>query len=426
MKRLFKRLVSAANSTTHAAANSVEGATFDVLQPDGFFVPYGRYPHKNGIQVFGRAEAEKMTEAFNSLGARVSRLFTGLPVYEGHPDVAGQEQRWPDKGAKGWIKGIEPREDGCFFQAAFNDAGARIIAQKEFAYYSPYWDCERGKGNEIHPVKLKSIGFTNEPLIPVPPLANDIHAGGEEDSSLIPDHSPLPSSNETPMLNKILAALIASGIVKEGDSEDCVIEAIGRLMAGLAEERERKKEMAAYHSQMASALGMASPAENSAPIAPADILAALNEKLAAQAAANDAALIEIETKITAANDSLGIAKSRAISAALDIAISTGRATPADREAKTSELLAIANDADFAAALTGIVTAPVVLKTTMQHTGDIGEQGKKITAANEAAGKSKARDAAVERAKKKFPKLQGSALFEAAWNSARTANPELFA
>lgn len=379
---------------TAANAVTLEASTFNILQPDGFFVPYGDYPHKNGLQKFDKPAAQAMAEHFNSLLSRIANAFAGPAVYIGHPDVPGRGAEFADKKAYGRITGIEPREDGCHFAAKMNKDGVDLIANSSFAYYSPYWGCEKIAGG-IRPVQLFSIGLTNTPNIDVPALANDDEAGGQR--SKIGDQNQTQEEND--MNPQLIAALVAANIIAEGDAEDVILTKVAGVK--LAAENDKGHDAC---------------------------VAAANEhllELANQEASAEQKLTEVKSLIEAANTALTTARTAAVTQSLDLAITTGRLAEADREARSTALLAIENTADFAAALSTLVTADPVLKTTAA-TASLSADGKKITAANEDAGKSRDRQQLVENCKKKFPNLKGGALHDAAWNAARAASPALFA
>ena len=426
-----RSLIRCANVRIATENATAVASSFTVQQPDGFFVPYGDYPHKNGLQKFDKDAATKMASHFNGLLQKLANAFAGPAVYIGHPDVPGRGTEFPDKKAYGRITGIEVRDDGALFTAKMNSEGAELVANASFAYYSPFWGCEKVQGG-IRPVQLYSIGLTNTPNIDVPALAND--AGGMCQCEKCGESFDYAAQNEATTgavkcpkcgetvdsegkavtaaedtckpktENTLITALITAGIVAENDEQPVMLEKIAKLIE-VANEKTSAALVALNH-QLAAANTAATDA------------------LAKATAANDT-LTKTEADIAAANDALKAARTLAANSALDIAITTGRLTPADREAKLTALLAIENSTDFTASLTGIIAAPVVMKTENTHSASLGKEAKVITAANEEHEKSKQRLALVDRCKKKFPRLSGQALHDAAWNSARAEKPELF-
>ncbi len=163
--------------------------------------PFGKFPHPLGMQVFNQADSDNCVNEFESvwnkaLGNGSKMGFGGLPWYVGHPDNDAFRAQYPDKSAKGRIKQLETRsaancaacadfcnqtsqepcrEHGLFGNVKWNDEGKRLIANESFHGHSVNWRIKR-VGNELHPIFLKSVGFTNEPNIPV----SQITAANEE------------------------------------------------------------------------------------------------------------------------------------------------------------------------------------------------------------------------------------------------------
>ena len=130
--------------------------------------PYGNWPNADGLQKFERSDAEAIVGNFNSFANTVAR-FMGLPWYVGHPDHPSFAARFKDTASKGRIKQLEAREDGLWANVKWNDEGKKLISEEAFHGHSVNWKVRRD-GAGWRPVSLKSVGFTNEPNIPVPPI----------------------------------------------------------------------------------------------------------------------------------------------------------------------------------------------------------------------------------------------------------------
>jgi len=160
------------------------GNGFEVLQPEWVQLsPYGEFPHARGLQRVDREAATGMVRQFESFAARLGRLFGGLPFYVGHPDMVAGEGI--DRKAYGWVEGLEAREAGLFGRVKWSEAGLELLRQGHFKFLSPYWEAReigREKGQRVYrPVALISVGLTNQPNLPVAPLAN---AGGTRSEGL--------------------------------------------------------------------------------------------------------------------------------------------------------------------------------------------------------------------------------------------------
>lgn len=163
--------------------------------------PFGRFPNVQGLQVFNAADAKSISGDFIA-NTRMA-LGLGLPWYVGHPDHPLHKERYRDGAAYGRIKSLEAkhdpncpacaafanskegtvepcREHGLFAKVKFNEKGKKAIANEEFHGHSVNWRLKK-VGNEWHPFSLKSVGFTNEPNIPVPAIlsANELLRGEE-------------------------------------------------------------------------------------------------------------------------------------------------------------------------------------------------------------------------------------------------------
>ena len=136
-----------------------------------------------------------MVAQFQSFRGRLGRLFGGLPFYVGHPDLPTSSEL-VDRKAYGWIMALEAREDGLYGQVKWSDAGAELLRNAHFKYLSPYWEAREiasENGRRIfRPIVLLSAGLTNQPNIPVRPLANSIPEGGVLPNDLEPSRATAP------------------------------------------------------------------------------------------------------------------------------------------------------------------------------------------------------------------------------------------
>lgn len=153
---------------------------FELLQEEWLqLAPYGEFPHSRGLQRVDRAAAQGMVEQFHSLRGRAGRLFGGAPFYVGHPDLPGATEA-ADRKAYGWVEDLEAREEGLFGRVKWSEAGLELLRNGHFKFLSPFWEAraigvENGK-RVYRPVALVSVGLTNQPNIPVRPLANEAPA----------------------------------------------------------------------------------------------------------------------------------------------------------------------------------------------------------------------------------------------------------
>jgi regulator of replication initiation timing len=130
-------------------------------------LPYGDYPHPRGVQHFNRSSAEIIAKNFKSLRGRLSRKFLGLPIFIGHPD---DDRFSGSPGHKshlvyGRVKDIEPRSDGMWLLIHWSGVGYQLIRNGFFRFLSPRWRMKNIGNNGFEPIKLLSVGLTNNPNI---------------------------------------------------------------------------------------------------------------------------------------------------------------------------------------------------------------------------------------------------------------------
>lgn len=188
---------------------------------DGWaLIPYGDHPNERGLQPFGRAEAERMVGYFKNTWNTIKRVFVGMPIYRGHPDMATTvrdelkrekdpakragleslintiERRYPDKTVYGTVADLEARDTGLALKIILTEAGAALVNEGGLDHFSPHWlglpgEPRDGKTVKI-PVYLVSLGLTDRPNI----------AG----TSLVNEQAP-PSPEMKKQLLELLAAL---------------------------------------------------------------------------------------------------------------------------------------------------------------------------------------------------------------------------
>ena len=106
--------LAANDAETAILANAAEGGSpFAIVQANSFVVPYGDFPHREGLQKFDRAAADEMVANHNGLLKKLVSWARGdkatYPVYVGHPDLPGSKDT--DKRAYGWIENMRAEGD---------------------------------------------------------------------------------------------------------------------------------------------------------------------------------------------------------------------------------------------------------------------------------------------------------------------------
>jgi len=163
-------------------------------------IPYGEHMHEQGLQRFGREQAEEIEGYFRNTWNTIKRAIVGLPIYKGHPDLVDQRQkslanakdeatrarirasieelkrRYPDRANYGSIADLEVRDDGLAVKPVLTGDGATLVNEKGLRYFSPHWLARQGpkeNGRDVFtPAFLLSIGLTDNPNIHGTSLVN--------------------------------------------------------------------------------------------------------------------------------------------------------------------------------------------------------------------------------------------------------------
>jgi phage I-like protein len=148
---------------------------FTLLQDDWVMLaPLGDHPHALGIQRFTPEFIANMANRFNGLLAKLGRLFSGAPTFEGHHDI--EPDKYPNSRSYGWIMNLEARADGLWGKMTWTPEGREMLQNGAFKFISPvFLGKPIGQQNSqtvFEPIAFKSLALTNEPNLPLPPLAN--------------------------------------------------------------------------------------------------------------------------------------------------------------------------------------------------------------------------------------------------------------
>lgn len=245
--------------------------------------PYGDHPHSAGLQKFHRANAEKMVAEFNSVAGRMARLFRGLPVYAGHPDV--DPENYPDDRRLGKVTALEAREDGLYGKVSWNKLGQENLEEGYRPYPSPAWRAPKRNDGSLDPQELISIGLTNTPnILGSRPWTNS------ESQTQQPATEPPANNTMPPWLIELL------GLSADATEEQVKSALTAKLSAANNMDEEKQREM--------------EQAMNTA----------------------TARITELEGQLTAANTANTAALELLRNTLLDAAINDGRITAADRPA----------------------------------------------------------------------------------------------
>ena len=164
---------------------------------------YGYWPHPSGLQRLHQPAAAAMVRAFQSLWGRLRRKFGGVPLYVGHPDdpaFAGQPGH-DDTRAYAWITALEARADGLYILPRWSEPGRELLRHAFYKFLSPRWQMQPLGNGAFEPVRLLSVGLTNQPNIPGEAIANQLTADA---SAGRPAAGPVTSETVWPKLLETL------------------------------------------------------------------------------------------------------------------------------------------------------------------------------------------------------------------------------
>ena len=253
----MSRLIYCANSDAQNLENTTSTAgTFSVHAAD-MFIPYGDYPHPNGLQRLSKEGALKMLENFNALKAKLKDAFGGAPVYKGHPDVPGHEKENTDQAAYAWIEDIRVENDGLHLLPKWSKAGLEMLENGLYKFFSPYWGAvkigtEKGK-SLLSPVSLWSVGLTNRPNMPVNALVNETTTKGDTAMrDMLIKALALPETATDEDIQKALQAMLDAKKTSEEAAASAVVAVEDEKKAGAAACEALKTENEALKTEKQS------------------------------------------------------------------------------------------------------------------------------------------------------------------------------
>lgn len=337
IKTLFSASLVAANSAepTATACNELS------LDSEWLRItPYGDFPNKVGLQRVRREDAQEMVDAFNSVRGKVARLFLGVPIFAGHPDM--DPDHYEDRRRHGKVTELEAREDGLYGKVALNDLGKTAIDQGHYLYCSPVWNLKRD-GKFVRPKTLLSVGLTNTPNIPGDPWAKN-------------------TKERTDMLQWLVGLLSGLGRVKPEATEEEAKTAVNELA-----------KLPARVTELEGQLKAANDAKKAIET-DRDTLKAANTVLTTE-----------RDGLKASNAKLSTAR---VERELEIAVNSGLIKVADKVAWNSKLTADLDKglAELQAQKPAVNTKSAVSGLGGRKEAETTAGGEKITAINEAVRK----------------------------------------
>lgn len=380
--------------------------------------PWGDFPAKASIRKPGGATEEgtiiqrinadtanDVVNDFRTLVGKAQRFFRSVPVYLGHPDFKATAAQYSDKGVKGAVSEIEVRNDGLYAKPQFNDDGEALLETTNGLAPSAVFSCQVREvdGQRIaFPVRLRSVGLTTRPNLPV----ETINTSATE----IPAQASTPTADDAKLVDPKPAAAVAANDVADHLKNAVNLE-LG-LAAGTAPSvcipgnvNMGDNSGAEMASKPAAAV-VDSPASQSGAVPVPPVLASVSMAQSTEELKEDVANARAEAKA---------AREQLIAEVINHAQASGRISDADRALWTSRLSAhFADEKKNLFAIPAKWNSSSVIdggRTKTTSTADLGEKF-------------------VELANAKFlahpdhESKPGETWFKC-WTEARRENPDLF-
>lgn len=324
--------------------------------------PFGEHPtrDKKAVQVFNAAAADQIISWFNFFPRKLARLanINSVKVWVGHPDFAPNE--WPERIDLGSVVELKHDDSDLWGKVRWNAEALQHVTKHKFP--SVAWDCEvNGDGTET-PAFLWSVGMWHKPNIKS--VEAVINAAEDMPDPLNPDPV-TPEPNKDSMLNKIMEALKAAGIVKDDDAEETILGAIGSLIQSIAYRREETARQKAAADTMRVALNAVADVSELPDDGLTEAVVTQLNAVISERDAQAATIAELNSRIST------LSAERVISAVAH-AIETGRASKADEDRLITEL-----NADFDGTLSKLSARAVQLNSKALDIG--GSRGAIATA-----------------------------------------------
>ena len=134
---------------------------------------YGIFPHAYGKQYITKSAALRLARQFKSLLHRFSWKY--VPVFIGHPDDPNFAHlpEHMNTHEYGRVRSLKVDENGIWVDVKWNRAGQQLMEEGQYRYLSPRWLMQSISEQGYTPVRLLSIGLTNQPNLPVRPITPD-------------------------------------------------------------------------------------------------------------------------------------------------------------------------------------------------------------------------------------------------------------
>lgn len=118
--------------------------------------PYGKWQHAKGLQIVDEIAAKEMKANFEKIFSRE------IPIYIGHPDEHSQPRKTEQVGR---IEKIFLVKNGIVVCANYNEQSYKKILSGEIKNLSPRWEMQPLADGTYRPIRLVSVGLTNNPNI---------------------------------------------------------------------------------------------------------------------------------------------------------------------------------------------------------------------------------------------------------------------
>lgn len=144
----------------------------------------GGFRKAKAIQRVDAVAVADMVNEYQASRKGITRFLRSRPIFKGHPDVPGNERRYPDKTPKGVIANVVARSDGLYGEPILTHEGEQLVTQTNCKFPSARWEADEvGEENGLkiyRPSRLLSVGLTPSPNLPVQ-MMNEMDDDGDYD-----------------------------------------------------------------------------------------------------------------------------------------------------------------------------------------------------------------------------------------------------
>lgn len=138
--------------------------------------PYGMFDHSLGKQYICLENANVCIKKTKNWLFRLK--LKRIPVYIGHPDDPYFQDSYKhlNDHVYGYVADLKADGNGLWARIHWTPQGLELINNRHYTHLSPRWEMKKDPLTQLHhPVRLISVGLTEQPNLPVQALCTPPH-----------------------------------------------------------------------------------------------------------------------------------------------------------------------------------------------------------------------------------------------------------